>query len=88
MGHVEEAAFRTKTAMDTVGQKALHFAFLPIQHLLILFVSMGSFPGLASWSPSNSLSPCSKKGEGEDRFSRLTKFGFPGKAIFASMRNR
>ena len=37
VGHVEKAAFRTKAAMDTMGQKAFHFAFLPIQHLFDFF---------------------------------------------------
>ena len=42
MGRVEKAAFGTKTAMDTVGQKTFHLAFIPIQHLLDLFRFDGS----------------------------------------------
>jgi hypothetical protein len=33
VGHVEKAALRTQTAMDTVGQEAFHFALFPIQDL-------------------------------------------------------
>jgi hypothetical protein len=33
VSHVEEAAFRTETAMNAVGQEALHLAFLPVQQL-------------------------------------------------------
>src|SRR4030042_5765095 len=35
--HIEETAFRTKTAMGAMGQIPFHFAFFSAQHLLDLF---------------------------------------------------
>ncbi len=36
MGHVEEAAFGTEAAVDTMGEKSFHLSLFPFQHLFDL----------------------------------------------------